>query len=77
MSGRGNFTHGGKTRFLPTELCISDRVQSFHLAGISGTCVIGNAGIREAVKTMRPTFVVIDLGTNDLAHGSPAPTVAD
>ena len=71
---RDHFTHGGKTRVLPTdvarELSISERVRSFHLAGSSGARVIGNAEICKAVQTMRPTYVIIDLGTNDLARVS-------
>ena len=76
MSGlRDHFTHGGKN----TCLDISERVRGFHIAGSRGARVIGNAEIRKAVQTMRPTYVIIDLGTKnyDLARGSPALTVAD
>ena len=52
-------------------LSISDRVSAFHLVGARGASVKPNGAASALVATLdvlRPTFVVIDIGGNDLSR---------
>ena len=52
-------------------------MDEFHLVGTRGARVLQGlqAHAHDALTTIRPTFAIVDIGTNDISNG--APTVAD
>ncbi|KAI0242052.1 hypothetical protein LSAT2_014989 [Lamellibrachia satsuma] len=65
--------------YIAHQLSISDRVDEFHLVGTRGARVLQGlqAHAHDALTTIRPTFAIVDIGTNDISNGAPTVTVAD
>ena len=53
------------------QLSISDKVDEFHLVGTRGARVLQGlqAHAHDAITTIRPTFVIVDISTNDISNG--------
>ena len=58
-------------------LYVSDRVDELHLVGASGACILRQGFDVEVLRGIRPTFVILEFGTCDLANGIDALSVAD
>ena len=65
--------------YIAHQLSISDRVDEFHLVGTRGARILQGlqAHAHDALTTIRPTFAIVDIGTNDISNGAPTVTVAD
>ena len=81
MSGLDDhFTCGGKRHVPPTEvafrLSISDRVDQFHLVGRRGAQIMRGLDHDGPLRAIKPSYVILDVGTNDSARGMPVLNVA-
>ena len=65
--------------YIAHQLSISDRMDEFHLVGTRGARILQGlqAHAHDALTTIRPTFAIVDIGTNDISNGAPTVTVAD
>ena len=59
------------------QLSISIRVDEFHLVGTCGACVLQGVEAYDALTTVHPTFIIVDISTNDVANGALAVMVAN
>ena len=70
-----HFTCGGKRQVTPTEvacrLSISDRVDQFHLVGRRGAQIMRGLSHDGPLRAIKPSYAIIDVGTNDIARGMP------